>query len=647
MVKQPDSSEANHQCLMITHAELATHNSETDCWVAVHGGVFDVSKFLPDHPGGIAALSKFGRAGCDVTSHFERIGHSAAARERLASLRIGTLVEEDGDKGTEHLGNDDHAAHEHAVEWHGRRRRLILEAHPEIAALAGDNPWTPLIGIFVSVLHAWLCLLASTLDFWSATALAYTLGALCKMYQFAVCHEICHGVAGPLVRPRAPKHIALSLLTLPSIGGEMQHYYSIQHIGHHASLGAWPALEQTNRIPAPETREEAAHDLEEADAAFFGPECEDADRAANVALVMNDPDVLRAKAAAIAAAEASLRSLQSLEEYDGDLPSPGSMLLLAGTSPLFAQASANIRAYMDGLLKADADGSPSERSVVDRLRRLSMRWVDPLGWRARALLLSPYQAVHLLFLLLPFHIFFGVVANPLTCLALWMLWAVPDAWWLRSADATLRFVWRMRADERAPRLRGVDVALASLATLRGSPRVVDLAAQVLGIGLHTWAWVGTLWLLLVVLLPQDGSAWMGLFYLTLSELCLHGFGFHPYLGFFLGVHRSRRHAGAAGSPPPPDCQPTMSTYSRFAAIASLNLSFHVEHHDFPNVPWSRLSEIRRIAPEFYDKLDSSPGFLMTIANWLSHGHEYSYACHGTLRLDAGVSTAGVARPLGS
>lgn len=48
-------------------------------------------------------------------------------------------------------------------------------------------------------------------------------------------------------------------------------------------------------------------------------------------------------------------------------------------------------------------------------------------------------------------------------------------------------------------------------------------------------------------------------------------------------------------------QPTYSVYSPWAAF-TFNIGAHVEHHDFPSVPWNRLPQIRRIAPEFYDNL---------------------------------------------
>jgi len=36
--------------------EVAHHNRADDCWIIVHGKVYDVTKFLADHPGGTSSL---------------------------------------------------------------------------------------------------------------------------------------------------------------------------------------------------------------------------------------------------------------------------------------------------------------------------------------------------------------------------------------------------------------------------------------------------------------------------------------------------------------------------------------------------------------------------------------------------------------
>lgn len=61
------------------------------------------------------------------------------------------------------------------------------------------------------------------------------------------------------------------------------------------------------------------------------------------------------------------------------------------------------------------------------------------------------------------------------------------------------------------------------------------------------------------------------------------------------------------------------TYSYYGPlnILAYNVGYHNEHHDFPNIPGSRLPQVKALAPEFYDKLpqtESWPGTIWKFVN---------------------------------
>ncbi|KAK8052085.1 hypothetical protein PG993_003470 [Apiospora rasikravindrae] len=55
----------------LSGVEVAKHNDKNSCWVVVHGKAYDVTEFLPEHPGGPKIILK--HAGKDATEEFDPI----------------------------------------------------------------------------------------------------------------------------------------------------------------------------------------------------------------------------------------------------------------------------------------------------------------------------------------------------------------------------------------------------------------------------------------------------------------------------------------------------------------------------------------------------------------------------------------------
>lgn len=74
--------------------EVGKHNSSNDCWLAIHGKVYDVTEFISSHPGGKALLEGCGK---DATGLYETrpMGsgkpHSQKARDLLPKYYVGDL----------------------------------------------------------------------------------------------------------------------------------------------------------------------------------------------------------------------------------------------------------------------------------------------------------------------------------------------------------------------------------------------------------------------------------------------------------------------------------------------------------------------------------------------------------------------------
>ncbi|KAK5128634.1 hypothetical protein LTR08_003955 [Meristemomyces frigidus] len=59
------------QAVKLTGEEVAKHNNDKSCWVIIHGRAYDVTEFLPEHPGGAKVILKY--AGKDGTEEYAPI----------------------------------------------------------------------------------------------------------------------------------------------------------------------------------------------------------------------------------------------------------------------------------------------------------------------------------------------------------------------------------------------------------------------------------------------------------------------------------------------------------------------------------------------------------------------------------------------
>ncbi|KAM9302019.1 cytochrome b5 type B [Gastrophryne carolinensis] len=95
------ASEEASQDTPVTHytlEEVNKRNSAKELWLVIHGKVYDITRFVEEHPGGEEVL--FEQAGSDATESFEDVGHSIDARDMLKQYYIGDLHPDDCKNGS-------------------------------------------------------------------------------------------------------------------------------------------------------------------------------------------------------------------------------------------------------------------------------------------------------------------------------------------------------------------------------------------------------------------------------------------------------------------------------------------------------------------------------------------------------------------
>ncbi|XP_045606868.1 cytochrome b5 [Procambarus clarkii] len=70
-------------------SQVANHDTCNDCWIILYDKVYDVTRFLLEHPGGEDVIMDY--AGRDATIAFRGVGHSVPALQALDDYLVGIL----------------------------------------------------------------------------------------------------------------------------------------------------------------------------------------------------------------------------------------------------------------------------------------------------------------------------------------------------------------------------------------------------------------------------------------------------------------------------------------------------------------------------------------------------------------------------
>lgn len=89
-----DVSTANESATAKTYtrAQVAMHNNATSCWSIIDGNVYDLTSWIPQHPGGERNILKI--CGIDGTSAFEsQHAENMKAQVKRDEFLLGALVQ--------------------------------------------------------------------------------------------------------------------------------------------------------------------------------------------------------------------------------------------------------------------------------------------------------------------------------------------------------------------------------------------------------------------------------------------------------------------------------------------------------------------------------------------------------------------------
>ena len=159
---------------------------------------------------------------------------------------------------------------------------------------------------------------------------------------------------------------------------------------------------------------------------------------------------------------------------------------------------------------------------------------------------------------------------------------IPSEWELRTFTTTgLKFIW-MVCQSAAYALRPVFTAPKPITSQQVLNALIVFVFDV---------WIYKMF------------GFWALAYLIYSSLV--GLGLHPAAGHFIAEHY--------------EFVKGYETYSYYGSCnyVNFNVGMHNEHHDFPKIPWSRLGQVRKIAPEWYEHLPQHSSYIAVIWRYIT------------------------------
>ena len=220
--------------------DVSKHDRENDCWVIVHDRVYDVTTFVPKHPGGNMIRVN---AGGECTALFESY-HPLKARAVLEKFYIGDVVEEkkkknDNNNNSEtktksermkapkyrEIGEEDefHFECKRAAEKYFKENKLDPREHPEMWA----KSFAILSGI---VLFHYLSFFSANVTFFPLACMFAVLHGVCKAeVGVSIQHDANHGAYSKNRKVLHAMQLTLDIVGASSFMWKQQHV-----VGHHA-----------------------------------------------------------------------------------------------------------------------------------------------------------------------------------------------------------------------------------------------------------------------------------------------------------------------------------------------------------------------------------------------------------------------------